>query len=109
MATVQVAREMLKVLDNYDRAFGAVKPSDEDEQAVEDQYRATYDMILDIFTSLGIQEVESVGKEFDYEVHQAVMQMPSSEYEEGIVCQEMQKGFILDSTLIRAAMVAVAA
>ena len=56
-----------------------------------------------------MQQVETLGTEFDYEVHQAVMQQPSDEYDEGIVCQEFQKGFKIGDTLIRAAMVAVAA
>ena len=109
MATVQVVREMLGVLDNYDRAFGAVKAESEAEQAIESEFKATYEQILEIFKDLGVTTVETVGKEFDYEVHQAVMQRPSADYEEGIVCEEYGKGFIMGETLIRAAMVAVAA
>ena len=56
-----------------------------------------------------MEEVETVGTEFDYEVHQAVMQKPSEEYDEGIVCEELQKGFKIGDTLVRAAMVVVAA
>ena len=109
MATVQVAREVLKVLDNYDRAFGAIRPETDTEVAIEQEYRATYGDILNILADLGVEEVETVGIEFDYEVHQAVMQKPSDEFEEGIVCEEFQKGFKLGDTLIRAAMVSVAA
>lgn len=109
MATIQVTRQMLEVLDNYDRAFGAVTPSTDEEKAIEAEYKATYDMILDTFGKLGVEEVATLGTEFDYEVHQAVMQKPSDEYEEGIVCEEFQKGFKLGNELVRAAMVAVAA
>jgi len=108
MATVQVVREMLGVLDNYDRALGAIKPETDEEKEIEAEYKATYEQILKTFESLGVTVVETVGKEFDYEFHQAVMQMPTDEYEEGIVCSEMAKGFALGDTLIRAAMVAVA-
>lgn len=108
MATVQVVREMLAVLDNYDRAFGAVTPETEEEKAIEAEYKATYDQILEIFESLGVTTVETVGKEFDYEYHQAVMQKASDEFEEGIVCEEFAKGFVIGETLIRASMVAVA-
>lgn len=109
MATVQIVREMLEVLDNYDRAFGAVSAESDAEKAIEAEFKATYDQILDIFTELGVTTVESVGKEFDYEVHQAVMQRPSEDFEEGICCEEYAKGFVIGDTLIRAAMVAVAA
>lgn len=109
MATVQVVREMLSVLDNYDRAFGAVTPEGPEQEAIEAEFKQTYDQILEIFQDLGVTTVETVGKEFDYEVHQAVMQRPSEDYEEGICCEEFAKGFVMGDTLIRAAMVAVAA
>mmetsp|Transcript_10868 Transcript_10868/g.15322 ORF Transcript_10868/g.15322 Transcript_10868/m.15322 type:complete len:245 (-) Transcript_10868:95-829(-) len=108
-AVIQVTREMLAVLDNFDRAFGIVTPETESEKEIDAAYRSVYQSILDVFKDLGVTEIETVGKEFDYEVHQAVMQRPSEDYEEGIVCEELQKGFILDQRLIRAAMVSVAA
>jgi len=58
---------------------------------------------------LGIEQVPTVGIEFDYEIHQAVLQRPSEEYGEGIVMEELAKGFKHGDNLIRAAMVAVAA
>lgn len=108
MATVQVVREMLEVLDNYDRAFGAVTPETDEQKAIEAEYKVTYEEILSIFENLGVSVIETVGKEFDYEYHQAVMQKATDEYDEGIVCEEFQKGFVLGETLIRASMVAVA-
>ena len=108
MATVQVAREMLGVLDNFDRAFGAITPETDEEKAIEAEYHSVYQQILDTFKELGVEEVATLGAEFDYEVHQAVMQKPSDEYEEGQVCEEFQKGFKVGDTLVRAAMVAVA-
>ncbi|GAX29484.1 molecular chaperone GrpE [Fistulifera solaris] len=108
MATVQVARNMLNVLDNFDRAFGAVQPSNDEELAIEAEYKGTYQMMLDAFAEMGVEEIPTVGVEFDYQVHQAVMQKPSDEYEEGIVCEEFQKGFKCGDSLVRAAMVAVA-
>ena len=66
-------------------------------------------MVLKTFKDLGIREVETVGKEFDYECHQAVMMRPDEDYEEGIVCEELAKGYAMeDGKLIRAAMVSVA-
>ncbi|KAG7357894.1 heat shock protein GrpE [Nitzschia inconspicua] len=108
-AIVKVVQEVLSLLDNFDRAYGVIKPETDAERAIEAEYKAAYQSILDTFAKLGVTEVETVGKEFDYELHQAVMQMPGTEYEEGICCQEFQKGFIMEETLIRPAMVAVAA
>jgi len=109
MATLEVVRSMLSVLDNYDRAFNAVNTETEDQKAVEADYMKTRAMIYETFEKLGVTEVPTVGTEFDYEVHQAVMQRPSDEYEEGVVCEELAKGYVLGDKLIRAAMVSVAA
>ena len=108
-ATVEVATKMLNVLDNYDRAFQSLEAATNEEVEIVDAYKNTYDMILDAFAELNVTKVETVGTEFDYEMHQAMMQMPSDEYEEGIVCQEFAMGWKCGEKLIRPAMVVVAA
>jgi molecular chaperone GrpE len=109
-ATIKVVRRMLQVVDNCDRAFAAIRePATEQEAEIVAAYQSAYQDILRVFESLGVTTVPTLGTEFDYQQHQAVMQKPSDEYEEGIVCEEFQKGFMLKDKLIRAAMVAVAA
>jgi molecular chaperone GrpE len=108
LATSQVVRSMLTVLDNFDRAFGQVTAQTDMEMGIEQEYRQVYTTILELFAKLGVQEVPTLGTEFNYDIHQAVMQKPSTEYSEGMVCEELQKGFQINNTLIRAAMVAVA-
>ena len=105
-ATVDVATSILNVLDNYDRAFQAVEAATNEEVEIVDAYKHTYDLIIDALTELNVTKVETVGTEFDYEMHQAMMQMPS-EYEEGIVCQEFAPGWAFGEKCIRPAMVAV--
>lgn len=107
VATVEVARVILEALENFDRAFNSITPGTDEEKAIDAAYRGTYDGLLGVLGDLGVTEVESVGMEFDYEVHNAVMVRPSEEYEEGIVCEELQKGYVLGKQLIRAAAVAV--
>jgi len=108
-ATVDVARKLLDTLDNFDRAFGVVTPETDEERNVEASYKETYSMVLNVFDALGVEECKTVGTEFDYEVHQAIMTKMSEDYEEGIVCEELAKGFKMkDGKLIRAAMVVVA-
>jgi molecular chaperone GrpE len=108
LASVDVARAMLDVLDNYDRAFKNIVAETPEQEEVEASYRKTYEMIKKAFSDLGITEIETVGKEFDYAVHNAVMTSPSDEYEEGVVIQELQKGYALGDEVIRAAYVVVA-
>jgi molecular chaperone GrpE len=109
MAAVQVTRRMLQVLDVLDRAFGVVTPTTEAHDAIQDEFKQAYEMVLETFGQMGVETVPTVGTEFDYELHQAVMQKPSEDYEEGIVCEELQKGYKIGDTLVRAAMVSVAA
>ena len=110
VANVEIARKILNVVDNYDRAFSAVTPESDSEKEVEACYKETYDMIMNQFDEIGVKQVKTIGTEFNYEFHQAVMMRPEEGYEEGIVCEELAKGFAMeDGTLIRAAMVVVAA
>jgi molecular chaperone GrpE len=108
-ATMKVTLQMLEVIDNFNRAFGAVQAETEEEKAIEAAYKKSYEGILSVFKDLEVQEIPTLGTEFDYEVHQAVMQRPHEDYEEGIVCDELQKGYTLGGKLVRAAMVSVAA
>ena len=60
-AILNVSREMLNVLDNYDRAFKTVIAETEDEKAIEALYKQSYDNILNILKELGVTEIETVG------------------------------------------------
>jgi len=109
-ANIQIARKLLNVIDNFDRAFSAITPETDAEKEVEAAYKESYDMVINQFADLGVKKVETVGTEFNYEFHSAVMTRPDEDHEEGIVCEELAKGFAMeDGTLIRAAMVVVAA
>jgi molecular chaperone GrpE len=55
----------------------------------------------------GLQQMNSVGQPFNPEYHQAIMQVESDEHEEGIVVEEVQKGYLLKDKVIRPAMVKV--
>ena len=55
----------------------------------------------------GVKPIECIGKEFDPEFHNAVMQVESEEFESGIVAQELLKGYMYKDTVVRHSMVAV--
>lgn len=107
-AIVRVVTAILDLLDNFDRASGVIESETDSDKVIETEYNAAYQSILDQFETLGVTEVKTLGEEFDVELHQAVMQMPDPEYEEGYICKEFQKGFKMGDTLVRPAMVAVA-
>ena len=56
---------------------------------------------------LEVKPIEAVGCEFDPNLHNAVMQVESDEYESGIIAQELQKGYTYRDTVVRHSMVAV--
>eukprot|EP00549_Striatella_unipunctata_P008520 CAMPEP_0118698412 /NCGR_PEP_ID=MMETSP0800-20121206/15180_1 /TAXON_ID=210618 ORGANISM="Striatella unipunctata, Strain CCMP2910" /NCGR_SAMPLE_ID=MMETSP0800 /ASSEMBLY_ACC=CAM_ASM_000638 /LENGTH=245 /DNA_ID=CAMNT_0006598217 /DNA_START=35 /DNA_END=772 /DNA_ORIENTATION=- len=108
-ATFAVAKELMRVLDNFDRAFGFVNAQTDEEVEIEATYKQAYDLLVSTLKELGVTQVETVGCEFSYEDHQAMMQQPSDEYEEGTVMAEMAKGWKFGDRLIRPALVTVSA
>ena len=66
-----------------------------------------YKQLLKEVEDLGVTPIEAVGKEFDPNLHNAVMQVESQEYESGIVAQELQKGYMFHDNVLRHSMVAV--
>ena len=120
-ATVEVVGKLLSVVDNFERAFNSVTPETDSDKVAEEAYKKAYSHVLETFEKLGVTVIETVGKEFDYELHNAVMMRPSEEYDEGIIIEELAKGFVygeigqdeegkpLGGKLIRPAMVIVSA
>ena len=66
-----------------------------------------YKQLTNELEQMGVTPIEAVGKEFDPNLHNAVMQVESEEYESGIIAQELQKGYMYRETVVRHSMVAV--
>lgn len=98
--------KLLPIVDNLERALLA---AGEEESAL----RSGVDMVLrqtrDALTKMGVEEIDPLGKPFDAELHNAVMQGTAEEGEPGTVCMVLQKGYKLGSRVIRHAMVKVVA
>ena len=81
------------------------------EEAKEDAFVVgmdkVYKQMLVELEAIGVTAIEAVGKEFDPEFHNAVMQVESGEYESGVVAQELQKGYMYKDSVVRHSMVAV--
>ena len=102
-------QEFLPVVDNYDRARGIIQVEGPEQEAVAAQYETVYATLEKAMTDLGVSKIATVGTEFDYNTHMAIQTEPSDEYDEGIVCEEMQTGYLCDEKLVRAAYVKVSA
>ena len=97
-------REFLSVVDNLDRALEA--------EASADDLRAGVEMIrrqmADLLRRFDVEPVESLSAAFDPNLHEAVAREESPDVDQPTVVQELQKGYTMGSTLLRAAMVRVA-
>ncbi len=105
-ANAKLIREIISVLDNFDRTLDNVKSSD-NIVVFKDGLELVYQHLMDILYKEGLEAFESIGKEFNPEVHDAMMMIESDEYPEGIIAQEFEKGYRLNNTLLRPARVIV--
>lgn len=105
-ASLKLITQLLPVLDNFQRALQTGNEGSESES-----FAKGVDMIFrqlsQVLEAEGLKPMESVGQPFDPEFHQAIMQVESEEYDEGIVVEAIQTGYILKDKVIRPAMVKV--
>jgi molecular chaperone GrpE len=95
--------DILPVLDAFDRAFKGVTPKDKGLSWVTG-FRQIQRMLLDVLNKHGLTEVKCVGDTFDPSLHEAVAQQ---EGVEGLVVDEVRKGYKLKDRLLRAPQVVV--
>lgn len=106
MGARSVIEKILPVIDNFERGLAAV-PEEAKEDAFVVGMDKVYKQMLAELEAIGVTAIEAVGKEFDPEFHNAVMQVESGEYESGVVAQELQKGYMYKDSVVRHSMVAV--
>lgn len=106
MGAKSVIEKVLPVIDNFERGLQAV-PAEEKDSPVAQGMQMIYKQLLTELENLGVTPIEAVGKEFDANFHNAVMQVESEEYESGFVAQELQKGYMYRDSVVRHSMVAV--
>lgn len=100
-------KQLIEVLDNFDRGQKAVE-NIEDCQQVKDSFNLVLKQMKDTLTKIGLETIETEGKEFDPNFHEAVMQTPTSEHPEGTIINELQKGYKIGDKVLRASLVNVA-
>ena len=100
-----VIEKILPVIDNFERGLAAIEPDNKD--SFYDGMCMIHKQMLAELEKIGVTPIEAVGKEFDPNFHNAVMQVESEEFESGIVAQELQKGYMYRDTVVRYSMVGV--
>ena len=101
-----VIEKILPVVDNFERGLATVDPEKQDDPFV-DGMNKVYRQLITELEAIGVKPIEAVGQEFDPNLHNAVMQVESEEFESGIVAQELQKGYTYRDTVVRHSMVSV--
>ena len=103
-AAEPLARDLLAALDNLDRALDAAKKAG-DTGPLATGVAATAAQFLDVLKRHGVTRIEcGPGTAFDPNLHQAVMQQPTNDFEPGQVVQVLQQGFMLHDRVLRPAI-----
>lgn len=105
-ASSKLITELLPVIDNFERALQASEENPEFE-SFSKGVSMIFRQLESVLATEGLSAMKSVGEPFNPEYHQAIMQVESDEYEEGIVVEEVQKGYMLKDKVLRPAMVKV--
>lgn len=105
VVTQSFLKDMLPLLDNFERALTADKEAESFHQGVE----MIYKQMVEALKKHGLEYIETEGKKFDPNFHEAVMRVQNSELEDDTIALEMQKGYMAKGRVIRPSMVQVVA
>lgn len=105
----KVLSSLLTVIDNFDLTVNSLKNDNDDKvQNIVKGIEMIRSQFIDTLKNNGLTEVESLGKQFDPNFHEAVAQAPAPGKENNEIITEYQRGFVLNGRLLRAAKVVVA-
>ena len=102
-----IVEKLLPVVDNFERGFLTVAEEDKDDAFVKGM-EMVYKQLMTMLESVEVKPIEAVGKEFNPDLHNAVMHVEDEEVGENIVVEEFQKGYTYHDAVVRYSMVKVA-
>jgi len=98
-------KELLPIVDNFGKAIESMQKTVPDDNMIKG-LALTKKQIEDVFAKFGVKEVEAMNKPYDPNYHEAIM-TKESDKEEGIILEEIQKGYTMHGRLLRPSMVIV--
>lgn len=104
IVTQNFCKDMLPLLDNFERAMAA---ETKDVEAFQKGVEMIFTQFQEVLKKNGLEQIEAVGQKFDPNFHQAVMRVEDPEKEDDTVAQELQKGYMVKGRVIRPSMVQV--
>ena len=99
-----VVEKILPVVDSFERGLAAAPEDDSFAEGM----KLVYKQLVTALEDLGVEPIEAVGKEFDPNLHNAVMHVEDEEAGENVIVEEFQKGYTYKDTVVRHSMVKVA-
>mgnify|MGYP000117234104 CR=1 FL=1 len=106
MGAKSIIEKILPVIDNFERGLQGVPEEEKDAPFVKG-VEMVYKQMLTAFDEMGVKPIDAVGKEFDPNLHNAVMAVDDDSLESGTVAEEMQKGYMYKESVVRHSMVKV--
>lgn len=102
-----VIEKMLPIVDNFERGLATVSEEQREDPFVEGMEKV-YKQLMASFEAMDVMQIEAVGKEFDPNLHNAVLHVEDESYGENIVAEELLKGYTYKGNVVRYSMVKVA-
>lgn len=102
-----IIRKILPVVDNFERGFKVVSEEEKNTPFAEGMDKI-YKQLLTTLNDCGVSEIEAEGKEFDPNLHNAVMHIEDEAYGDNEVIEVLQKGYMYKESVVRHSMVKVA-
>jgi molecular chaperone GrpE len=106
IALEEFLRSLLRVMDNFERAMQAAEESRSFEKLMEG-VQLTYRQLQSLLREAGVQPIEAVGKPFDPNFHEAVQRVESPEHPDETVLEEVERGYMIQSRVLRPSRVKV--
>ncbi|MDD6135191.1 MAG: nucleotide exchange factor GrpE [Selenomonadaceae bacterium] len=106
VVTQGILKDMLPLLDNFERAMAAEA---KDGEAFQKGVEMIFTQFGEVLKKNGLEKIETEGQKFDPNFHQAVMRVQNEELEDDDIAQELQKGYMVKGRVIRPSMVQVVA
>lgn len=106
-AAGNVILEILPILDSFERAQKSFEKHKDEVAEIIKGTALIHKQFEDILKKLGVEKIESLGKSFDPNLHEAVMQQEEKDKAKNIVLEEVQAGYMMQGKVLRHAMVIV--
>lgn len=106
IALEEFLRSLLRVMDNFERAMQAAEETQSFEKLMEG-VQLTYRQLQALLREAGVQPIEAVGKPFDPNFHEAVQRVESPEHPDETVLEEVERGYMIQSRVLRPSRVKV--